>query len=168
VAEHCGGTPGSSCPADGFKPVTEACDDGNACTQTDRCSGTSANVCVGMNYAWTGVLQPINVDGSSIFTRKQGSTIPVKFKLTGPCAGSLTFKIFLAMVSNGVLGTEAEATSTSAADTGNTFRYDAANDQYIFNLATKPLSTGTWQIRIAEYQGTTELVTLGAVNISLK
>ena len=39
-------------------------------------------------------------------------------------------------VNNGVLGSETEATSTSAADTGNTFRYDAAGGQYIYNLAS--------------------------------
>jgi len=146
------------------------CNDGNPCTQTDQCNGTSADVCLGTNYAWTGLLQPINADGSSVFTRKQGSTIPVKFKLTGPCSGgsALTFKIFLAWITGGVLGTETEATSTSAADTGNVFRTDGSNDQYIFNLATKPLSVGTYQIRIAQYLGTTELSTLGTVNISLR
>jgi hypothetical protein len=75
-----------------------------------------------------------------------------------------------------ILGSEVEATSTSAADTGNTFRYDASGDQYIYNLATKtftngnttPLSAGTWQIRIAQYNGTTEIGTMGTVIISLK
>jgi len=126
-------------------------------------------VCRNLNYAWTGVLQPINGDGSSIF--KLGSTVPVKFKLTSPCApnGTLTAKIFLASITDSILGTEVEATSTSAADTGNTFRYD-------YNLATKtfrngnttPLSAGTWQIRIAQYAGDVELATIGTVNISLR
>jgi hypothetical protein len=31
---------------------------------------------------------------------------------------------------------------------GNTFRYDPTSDQYIFNLATKSLSQGDWQIHI--------------------
>jgi len=133
-------------------------------------------VCRNLNYAWTGVLQPINGDGSSIF--KLGSTVPVKFKLTSPCApnGTLTAKIFLASITDSILGTEVEATSTSAADTGNTFRYDVSGDQYIYNLATKtfrngnttPLSAGTWQIRIAQYAGDVELATIGTVNISLR
>ncbi|HEU4402315.1 MAG TPA: hypothetical protein VFT43_09435, partial [Candidatus Polarisedimenticolia bacterium] len=71
-------------------------------------------------------------------------------------------------VTNSVLGTELEAISTAAADSGNTFRYDAGSDQYIFNLATKPLSAGTWQIRIAQYQGDVQLATIGTVNISLR
>jgi hypothetical protein len=142
---------------------TNPCDDENSCTLTDTCQ---AGICTGASYSWSGVLQPINADGTSIF--KYGSTVPTKFKLTGPCAGNgaLTFKIFVAKITNRVQGTEIEATSTSAADTGNTFRY--TGDQYIFNLATKGLAAGTWQIRIAQYQGSSELVTLGAVNISLK
>jgi cysteine-rich repeat protein len=124
---------------------TAPCDDDNACTQTDVCSGGG---CVGTNYSWSGVLQPINSDGSSIF--KLGSTIPVKFKLTGACAAnpSLVAHIMIAKVSDSIVGTYQEATSTSAADTGNTFRYSATDDQYIYNLATKPLSAGTWQIAI--------------------
>jgi hypothetical protein len=142
-----------------------ACNDGNACTQTDTCR---AGVCMGVNYSWSGVLQPVNADGSSIFNL--GRTISVKFKLTGLCAGNatLTAKIFLTKISDAVLGTEIEATATSAADTNNTFRYEATSDQYIYNLSTKSLSGGTWQIRIAQYQGNTELATIGTVNISLK
>jgi hypothetical protein len=124
---------------------TVPCNDGNACTQTDVCSGGR---CVGTNYSWSGVLQPINPDGSSIF--KFGSTIPVKFKLTGACARSpsLVAHILIAKMSNSIVGTYVEATSTSAADTGNTFRYSSTDDQYIYNLATKPLSAGAWQIAI--------------------
>src|SRR5438309_8185892 len=35
-------------------------------------------------YAWSGVLQPLNPDGSSVF--KAGSTVSVKFQLTGASA----------------------------------------------------------------------------------
>ena len=91
----------------------------------------------------------------------------MKFKLTGACAGIANFnaQIYIAQVSNNVVGTDQEATSTSAADTGNTFRYDPTNDQYIFNLATKPLSQGTWQIRI---DGNLKNPPSKAVQISLK
>jgi len=98
------------------------------------------------------VLQPIDGDDNSIF--KLGSTIPAKFKLTNPATGNsagisnCTAKLFVAQVSNNTIGSDLEATSTSAADSGNTFRYDPTADQYIFNLASKPLSTGTWLIKI--------------------
>ena len=109
-------------------------------------------------YTWSDVLQPINADGTSIF--KRGSTIPVKFMLTGAAAPITTLgaRIYVAQVSNGVMGSELEAASTSAADSGNTFRYDASAGQYIFNLNTKGMTQGTWQIRIDLLDGVTHVV----------
>ncbi|MDP9438030.1 MAG: MBG domain-containing protein [Actinomycetota bacterium] len=116
-----------------------------------------------ITYSWSNVLQPINVNGSSIF--KLGSTVPVKFKLTNQSAGyaNATAKLYTAKVSSGIAGQELEATSTAAADSGNTFRYDATNDQYVFNLGTKGLSEGTFRLRIDLGDGTTN-----TVDISLK
>ncbi|MFT3922033.1 MAG: PxKF domain-containing protein [Myxococcales bacterium] len=90
--------------------------------------------------------QPINADGTSVF--KLGRTVPVKFRLTGPSAGvsDLVARLFVAKVSDGVEGTFVEADSTSAADDGNTFRYDCGAKQYIFNLSTKALTKGTWAL----------------------
>jgi hypothetical protein len=59
-------------------------------------------------------------------------------------------------INNGILGTEMDAISTSVADSGNLFRYDGS--QYIFNLATKSLSVGTWQIRIALDDGISKYI----------
>ncbi|HUR32535.1 MAG TPA: PxKF domain-containing protein [Vicinamibacterales bacterium] len=111
-----------------------------------------------VSLSWSGVLQPINTDDSSIF--KQGSTVPVKFKLTGASAPvtNLPAQLFLAQVSNGVIGSELEAVSTVANDGGNTFRYDAASGQYIFNLGTKGMAQGTWQIRVDLRDGVTRTV----------
>jgi FG-GAP repeat protein len=126
-------------------PDGSACSDGNACTQTDICK---AGVCTGGNLSWSGFLQPINGDDSSIF--KLGSTIPVKFQLTGACSGivNAVAHLLVAKVSNSVVGTEMEAVSTSAADAGNTFRYDTSTGQYIFNLSTKSLNSGSWALRV--------------------
>ena len=38
--------------------------------------------------------------------------------------------------------------STNNPDGGNLFRYDASANQYIFNLGTKGLSTGTWALQV--------------------
>jgi hypothetical protein len=111
-------------------------------------------------HSWSNVLQPINVNGSSVF--KLNSTIPVKFRLTGG-SSSITngvFRLYATKISNGVAGTEAEAVSTSAADSGNMFRYSATDDLYIFNLATKPLGEGTWQLRIDLGDGELHTVTI--------
>ncbi len=92
------------------------------------------------------LLAPVNTDGSSVF--KKNSTIPLKFVLTGASAGitDLVARVFVAKISNNVIGSDIEAVSTSTASTGNVFRYDAG--QYVFNLGTKSLTVGTYQIRI--------------------
>lgn len=113
-------------------------------------------------YNFSGILQPVNADGSSVF--KLGSTVPVKFQLRDSNSNYVTSavaKIYIAKISDGVVGTDMEAVSTSTATTGNQFRYDATGNQYIFNLATKPLTIGTWQIRIELNDGTSKYVNIG-------
>jgi len=117
-----------------------------------------------VRYVFGGILQPINPDGSSIF--KLGSTVPVKFQLwdaNGVFVTNAVARIFVTKTSNGVTGVVTEAVSTSAATTGNLFRYSSDGNQYIFNLNTKPLSTGTWEIRIVLDDETTK-----SVSFSLK
>jgi hypothetical protein len=96
-----------------------------------------------------GFLPPINTDGSSIF--KLGSTVPIKFQLKDLQGNFITdAKVILntAKLTSSVFGSEVEAISTAAATTGNLFRYDPASNQYIFNLSTKGLSKGTYQLKV--------------------
>jgi len=88
----------------------------------------------------------VNADGTSIF--KAGSTVPVKFALTGASAPvtTATARLSLAKISNGIEGTVVEATSNVAATTGNLFRYDGG--QYIYNWSTKGLTPGTYSVKI--------------------
>ena len=58
----------------------------------------------------------------------------------------LTIEIY--RVYHGIEGDFEEAISTSAADTGNLFRYDEEEQQYIFNLGTKVLDPGAYKILI--------------------
>ncbi|MCJ7634234.1 PxKF domain-containing protein, partial [Candidatus Bathyarchaeota archaeon] len=116
-----------------------------------------------VNY-FNGFLPPINNDDSSIF--KLGSTVPVKFQLRdiqGNFISTAIANISVAKITDHTIGTEVEAVSTSAATTGNLFRYDPTSKQYIFNLSTKSLSKGTWQIKVVINDGTTR-----TVKISLK
>jgi hypothetical protein len=118
------------------------------CAATDQHNNAaSGSFTVTVTFGRSGFLQPINVDGSSAF--KLGSTVPVKFQLGGASAAisNLVAKIYVAKVSNSVVGAELEAVSTSAATTGNLFRYDPIAQQYIFNWGTKGQSLGTYQIR---------------------
>jgi HYR domain-containing protein len=119
------------------------------CTAKDQAGNTgTGSFTVLVTAAWSNVLQPVNLDGSSVF--KLGSTVPVKFQLTGASAGvrDLVARLYLTKVGSVADGTVLEAISTSNATTGNLFRYDATSGQYIFNLATKTLSTGAYQLRV--------------------
>jgi hypothetical protein len=121
-----------------------------SCYAIDMRNNRSADEMFQINviYGWSGFLQPINGDGSSIF--KLGRTVPVKFRLSGASAGigDAVATLSIAKVSGSVTGTSMEAVSTAATDSGNTFRYDPAADQYIFNLATKTLTPGTWALSV--------------------
>ena len=87
----------------------------------------------------------------------------MKFALTGPSANitNAVARLYVAKVSDNVAGTEAEAASTSAATTGNLFRY--SDGQYIFNLGTDGLTAGTYQLRVDTGDGVARVV-----NISLR
>lgn len=121
--------------------------------------------------SYSGVLQPVNQDGSSRF--KLGSTVPVKFTLT--CGGTpITNAVPKLTVKQGDTkpdpGVE-EAISTSAATTGNAFRLvDASTGMYLFNLSTKSgylnpgetqpiaFSQGTWTLGINFGDNTSQTV----------
>ena len=114
------------------------------CTATDAANNqATGSFQVNVQYDWSGFLQPIDANGNSLF--KLGSTVSVKFQLTGASAGitNAVAKLTLTKISSTLTGSDVEAISTSSATTGNLFRYDAG--QYVFNLATKPLSAGTWR-----------------------
>jgi hypothetical protein len=134
-------------------PSTGTCSNPPAPSNTPACGSTPA-------YSWSGVLQPINADGSSVF--KLGSTVAVKFALTGVSAGitNLAATLTLAKISSTIVGTDMEAVSTSAASTGNAFRYDSIAGQYIFNLSTKTMSTGSWRLSINLGDGVSRTVTI--------
>ncbi|MFL6211578.1 MAG: OmpL47-type beta-barrel domain-containing protein [Pyrinomonadaceae bacterium] len=119
---------------------------------TDKAGNTaSAARNYSVFYDWSNFLPPINLDGTSIF--KLGSTVPVKFRLTGGSAGVMgatNFRLYVAKLSNSVVGTEIEAVTSTPASTSNLFRYDATSGQYIYNMGTKDpaWSAGTWQLRV--------------------
>jgi lysophospholipase L1-like esterase len=126
----------------GPKTVTRAAIDNVGHTTTRSCTTT-------VLYGYSGLLQPVNADGTSIF--KLGSTIPVKFALSnaaGAPVGSAVANLTVAKVTNAIDGTYVEAVSTAAATTGTLFRYDTTGQQYIFNLSTSGLSKGTWNLKV--------------------
>jgi hypothetical protein len=134
-------------------------------TATDK-AGNEASLTVNykVEYKFGGFLPPVVIEGKGLGLFKLGSTIPVKFQLfdaAGEPVSTAVAMIYLLKTSDGVTGTEVEGASTSAATTGNLFRYDPTGQLYIFNLATKPLSVGTWQIRVHLNDDTDHTVEIG-------
>ena len=133
------------------------------CTATDNAGNiASGNFTVSVTYAWSGFLQPISQDGSSVF--KLGSTIAVKFQLTGASSGvqNATAKFSYVKISNKVANGAMKSSTTAAPTTGDLFRYDGTG-QYIYNWGTKGLTSGTYQLRITLGDGFSR-----TVNISLR
>jgi hypothetical protein len=97
-----------------------------------------------------GILPPINSDGTSVYQRKGGSTIPVKFQvcdafgnpISNPSAvfgpnGGATITMLSAV--RGTVDTVNEVGVNTIPDAG--FRYTGG--QWIFNMATTNLAAGT-------------------------
>lgn len=117
------------------------------CSATDAAGNVgTASFDVAVRYAWSGVLQPVNADGTSIF--KAGRTVPVKFALSGASAEvtDAAARLTYAKVDTETKGTVVEAVTNVAATSGDLFRYTDA--QYIYNWSTKGLTLGTYVLRI--------------------
>ncbi len=100
-------------------------------------------------YGFGGFLPPVKADGSGLY--HLGRTLPVKFQLTDASGTFITnavANLYVANVSNNIIGSDEIALGTGGADSGNTFRYDTTSNQYIFNLDTGTLSIGTWQLKV--------------------
>lgn len=153
IAPSCSADSGSLVPL-GTTTVT--------CSATDEAGNqTNKSFTVTATYAWSGVRPPVNLDGSSVF--KLGSTVPVKFQLAGASSAihDATARLFYSKVSNGTVGTELEALSTSSSDAGNVFRHDGSAGQYVFNLSTKTLGAGSRLLRIDLGDGVPRTVVVG-------
>jgi len=147
-AENCVGTvpSGSNIDTSTMGPqsfTVNATDNaGNTATQT---------VTYSVAYKFSGFLPPLKVKGKQQTPQfKAGSTIPVKFQLTdnnGNYLSTATAWIWLDSKEN-------KGTSSGRANKDNNFRYDAASNQYIFNLSTKGLAKGPHTIYVTLDDGT--------------
>jgi len=119
---------------------------------------TAANVITGVTDSlsvfaiatlpvFQGFLEPVNMPPSAMSVFKQKSTIPVKFKLldaaTGAPVSNAVATIWGEKVAQGAPSGVNEPIYSTQPDGGNTFRYDPAAGQYIFNLSTRNLASGT-------------------------
>ena len=94
------------------------------------------------------IQQPINADGSSVFSVKRG-VVPVKFTLTQDGAATCVLPaatIALTRTSGGTTGTVDESVYSGSADTGSNFRINSC--QYVYNLNSGALGVGTYRVDI--------------------
>ncbi|MCU1296130.1 MAG: Kelch motif [Acidobacteriaceae bacterium] len=103
------------------------------------------------------ILPPINSDGTSVYKRQGGSTIPVKFRVCSASGASISnpSAVFagtggaLTMLSavRGTIDNVNEVVGTDIPDAA--FRWDASGQQWMFNMATANLTSGsTYTFRI--------------------
>jgi hypothetical protein len=103
-------------------------------------------------YACGEVREPINADGSSVF--RAGRVVPVKFAVTDwgrTLVDSATAHLAFVKEPHDEFIEEkvVEATTIVAATTRNLFRYNAREQQYIYNWSTRGMDAGTHQLFIA-------------------
>jgi len=110
---------------------------------------TSKEIIYNVKYVYSGLLKPIDAGGSNVF--KQGCTIPLKLWLKdteGVSIADAEVKLYISHIVDGVAGAESEVVSSTPSSSGNVFRYDNTDEQYIFNYGTKLLSPGLYQLRV--------------------
>ncbi len=109
---------------------------------TQKVTYASSGTCYGApGHA---ILQPINSDGSSVF--KQGSTVPAKFRVcdaNGVSIGTPGVVSSFVLYKTSTAGTLTvdEAVDSTTPDTA--FRWDSTSQQWIFNMSSKSLKSGT-------------------------
>ena len=94
------------------------------------------------------VQQPINADGTSVFSVRRG-VVPVKFTLTqgGVATCALpSATIAVTRTAGGTTGQIDESVYSGSADTGSNFRIDSC--QYVYNLSASALGVGTYRVDI--------------------
>ncbi len=97
------------------------------------------------------IQQPIDPNGSGVFTAKRG-VVPVKFTLTNigvPTCDLPPATISLTRTTGTVLGSIDQSQYLLASDSGSSFRIDPSSCQYVYNLGTGSLGTGTYTVNIS-------------------
>ncbi len=120
-------------------------------------------------YKFGGFLQPINDTahqvGVSTSIFKAGSTVPVKFQLrnsSGALVQATTAPVWMTPVKGSAMSAPVdESVYSLAADSGSTFRLDAAAQQYIFNWKTGNAGGNYWRIGVTLDDGQTYYVNIG-------
>lgn len=123
-----------------------------------------------VKYRWDGYLQPISdtthqvSPGVSVF--KAGSTVPAKFKLKkadGSAVQANSLPQWLTPVKGSLMTAPVDETVyTDPATSGSTYKWDATDQQYIYNWGTPKNTSGNyWRIGVVLDDGSTYYVNIG-------
>ncbi|MFN2489221.1 MAG: OmpL47-type beta-barrel domain-containing protein [Actinomycetota bacterium] len=121
-------------------------------------------------YRWDGYLQPINDTahqvGTSTSIFKAGSTVPVKFQLKrsdGSVVQANSAPAWLTPAKGSATTAAVDESVYSAATTsGDTYRWDATAQQYIYNWSTKGFTAGYYyRVGVKLDDGQTYYVNIG-------
>ncbi len=110
----------------------------------------------GLSAQFGGFMPPLK-SGTSY---KSGNAVPVKFQLKSSTGAFITNAQPTLYLIRQYTTTEIAATSTGGSSIGNLFGYNAANNQYEFNLATKTLTKTTYQLKVYLGDGTTKTINI--------
>lgn len=131
-------------------------------TASDEAGNTATvTVSYSVEYVFSGFLSPF------VKTWITGSPVPVIFRLkdaNGSSVKNAAAKLYIARVEKGVVGPEEKASSIWPFTYGNLFRYDKFTKQYYFELSTKYLKAGTYQLRADLGDGTVNTVRITLTN----
>jgi hypothetical protein len=144
----------------GFGTTTVTCSATDAAGNT----GTGTFTITVNGFTFLGFFQP--VDMAAVNTVKNGSTVPVKFKLQG--AGGLEITSIAAIATNwpkvqkidcGTLGSLLEDAIETTATGGTSLRYDSTAQQFVYNWQTPKQSGTCWRLDVKFVDGTTKSAT---------
>jgi hypothetical protein len=140
--------------------------DGERVVYTDNSSGFEQVFLASPSPVYSAtVQQPIKSDGSSVFNAKRG-VVPVKFTLAvngTPTCQLPPATLSITRTAGGALGAVNESDFTQPSDSGSNFRVDTGSCQYVYNLGSSSLGTGTYLVQI-NVSGST----VGSASFSLK
>jgi hypothetical protein len=120
------------------------------CAGAQDNAGNSGSASVTYTVAYdgvSGILQPINPDGTSVFNR--GQVVPVKLRLGGDeaTAGYVTSAWRIARVATSCTDGSGIDENVGSSTPSTSFRYDSAADQYIYNADFRDVAANTcWRI----------------------
>ncbi|MDF1552853.1 MAG: PxKF domain-containing protein [Deferrisomatales bacterium] len=116
-----------------------------------------------VTYAFGGFLPPLDAENARPF--KLGSTVPVRFRLAradGGFHGDVRAELLIRRsAENAPPGEPLDATPAGATNQGNLFRYDPAEDLYVYNLSTKGMGPGMWELTVRLDDGAEHTVGFG-------